>query len=161
MSTTKTTMQAHARKVLAHQVSQGGAAGTEPETEPETGILTPDPSFAAATPFKVKRRVTVPVLPFPAGSAIVCRILDEIHESQVEDSRYPGAASVCQIEAADGEVRILITGTVLRKALERDYPSAGYVGSWFHIAKLPLRSDKSYADYAITEIEPPGASQAA
>lgn len=161
MSITKSSgsMRAHAQRVLAHQ-SKTAEADAEPESN--GAELLPDAAFVAtsAPPVKVKRRVTIPVLAFPAGSAIVCRIIEAIHESKVEDSRFPGPASVCQIEAPGGEVRVLIAGTVLKAALLRDYPKDDYVGRWFHIAKLPQRGDKTYADYAITEIEAPVAQSA-
>jgi hypothetical protein len=151
-------MRSHAERVLTHQAAQARAENGADTPDPGQVAVPADPSFVAglATGLKVKRRVTTPVLPFPEGSAIVCRIIDPIHESAIEgDNRFGGApASVCTVEAQNGEVRILIAGTVLRKALERDYPNASYVALWFHIAKL-ARPDKAYADYAITEIEDP------
>jgi lipocalin len=65
------------------------------------------------------------------------------------------------IEAPNGEARLLIVGTALGAALERSYPAASYVGLWFHIAKLPNRSGKRYAEYEVLEIEPPAMTAAA
>lgn len=161
-----TSMTDHARKVLDHQAEVRARAAADAEAghvaghDPNAGLVPADPSFLAglASGLKVRKRVTTPVLPFPDGSAILCRIIEPIHESAIEgDNRFGGAkASVCTVEAPNGEVRILIAGAVLRKELEKNYPKAGYVGCWFHIAKLP-RPDKNYSDYAITEIEPPEA----
>jgi hypothetical protein len=141
-------MQNHARTVLAHQTAQ-----TEAAPEPHD-VAPPDPAFATDVVYKVRKRVTVPVLPFPVGATYVLRPLEAIRQSEVEDSRY-GPARVCEVEAPNGEVRILIAGEVLHTALNRAYPNNGYVGAWFQVTKLPPREGKRYADYAITEIEPP------
>lgn len=112
-----------------------------------------DPAFQAVV-FKVKKRVTVPVLRFGAGTSIVCQITEKIHQSEVEDSDMD-PANVAQIKSPSGEYRVLIVGEVLRSELDRAYPKDGYVNLWFHITKLPAREGKRYADYAISEIDDP------
>ena len=146
-----TSMQNHARKVLAHQQSQQPA---DADAEPGSDIALPDPAFMAPDDLTVLRHVTVPVLQLPLNSPIICKIRDAVHRSDIEDSRYPDAANVCQIEAPSGDVRVLIIGTVLGAALDREYPDQTYVGRWFRIAKLQ-RVEKRYADYAIAEIASP------
>jgi hypothetical protein len=145
-----TGLVSHARKVLAHQEKLANG-----ETPEDAGELVPaDPAFVAVDGYRVRKRVTMPVLPFPVGATYVCRILDAIHVSDVEDSKF-GPARVCQVEAPNGEVRLLIAGEVLATALARAYPDDGYVGAWFQITKQVPREGKRYADYAIAEIDPP------
>lgn len=148
-----TGLVSHARKVLDHQtkMANGEASG---ETEDGGELVPPDPAFLVpgGQP-KVRKRVTMPVLPFPAGATYVLRILDAIHVSDVEDSKF-GPARVCQVESASGEVRLMIVGEVLATALARAYPDDGYVGLWFQITKQLPREGKRYADYAVAEIEP-------
>jgi hypothetical protein len=143
-------MTDHARKVLAHQAAQTEAP--EPET---TEVVPADPAFQSQTTYAVKRRVTMPVLPFPIGATYVLRPLEAIHQSQIEDSKFP-PARVCQVEAPNGEVRLLIVGEVLLTALNRAYPNDGYVGLWFQISKVSGPTpERRYADYAVTEIVGP------
>jgi hypothetical protein len=159
---TANTMQNHARRVLAHQQGQTNGAG--PAEEPDATALeafAPDPSFAAdllpGTDYQIVKRVTIPAISIGPGAAIVCRILEAVHVSEVEDSRF-GPARVCQIEAPDGAVRVLILGEVLHAAITKTYPADKYVGCWFHIACLPgLKQGKrgQYRDYQITEIGAP------
>ena len=103
---------------------------------------------------------TVAVLPFPVGATYVFRILEAVRTSKVDDAKF-GPAQVCQIESPSGEVRVLIVTKVLATALAREYPDDSYVGGWFEVTKLPPRSDKRYADYSITEIDPPVLTEAA
>lgn len=158
-------MQRHGRKVLAHQQKLAQGQDAEPEAGVNSlGDAEPDPSFVALagglSGLKVRKRVTTPAILFPDGSAIVCQVLEPIHESEVEDKRFGGAkAQVCKIQAMNGDVRVLIAGKVLQVAFEREYPAQSYVGCWFHIAKL-ARPEKNYSDYAITEIEPPASDAA-
>lgn len=157
-------MVSHARKVLANQQAIaeeaearrfGGVAEAVDPALAETDAPL-DPAFAApaAVLVKTKRQVTLPVVSWPAGATIVCRIAEAFHESDVDDKRYPGKALVARIEAMNGEARTLIGGTVLRAALDKEYPGSSYVGAWFRMTKL-ARPDKRYSDYAITEIEAP------
>lgn len=148
-------MQEHARKLLAHQEKQASSAvqsgdgGEPPEAVPA------DPAFLVpAGGYVIRKRVTMPVLPFPTGATYVLRIVEAIRVSEVDDSKF-GPAKVCQVESPQGEARVLIVGEVLGTALGRTYPNDGYVGAWFQITKLPPREGKRYADYAIVEIEPP------
>lgn len=158
MSSSKSNMVSHARKVLANQTAieqaVAEAAGMGPDVVEADAPL--DPAFAApaAVLVKTKRQVTLPVVSWPTGATIVCRIAEAFHESDVDDKRYPGKALVARIEAMNGEARTLIGGTVLRAALDKEYPGSSYVGAWFRMTKLS-RPDKRYSDYAITEIEPP------
>lgn len=148
---TSTGMMAdHARKMLAHQAAQANGEALPEDVE----LVPPDPAFLSADGYKVRKRVTVPVLAFPPGATYVCRIIDGIHLSEVEDSKF-GPARICHVEAPNGEVRILICGEVLATALARAYPDDGYVGAWFQVTKLLPREGKRYADYSIAEIESP------
>lgn len=151
-------MAEHAGTVLAHQTAQAAnLVAAEPAADP-TPPIPLDQAFAApiAAP-AVKRRITIPVLSIREGQAAVFRILTEITQSEVPDAKY-GPARVCQVEAPNGEVRLLILNEVLHAALTKSYPKAGYVGCWFHVVCLPgMKEGKrgSYRDYAVTEIEPP------
>jgi len=124
----------------------------------ETGDeLLPDPAFLAPLAMPVvRRRLNTAPLPFPLGTAIVCRITETIHESDVVDPRYSGKAQVCVVEAPNGEQRLMFVGKVLASTLIRSYPDAGYVDRWFHITKLPALKKDRYAEYEVAEIEPPG-----
>lgn len=156
MSTTKSSsVTSHARKVLAHQEQQ--AAG-DPGEHQEAAM--PDAAFVSDAAMEVVKRVTTPVLSFPTGATYVLRILEGIRVSDVEDSKF-GPARVCEVEAPNGEVRLLITGEVLATALTRSYPNEGYVGAWFQITKLPPKEGKRYADYSIVEIRGPARLKAA
>jgi hypothetical protein len=146
-------MQEHARKVLTHQEKL-----SEGIPDAETEIVPPDPHFLVPEGgYTIRKRVTVPVLPFPVGATYVFRIIEAIRTSEVDDGKF-GAARVCQIESPGGEVRVLIAGEVLATSLARAYPDDAYVGGWFQVTKLPPREGKRYADYAIVEVEPPTAA---
>lgn len=150
-----TSMQDHARKVLAHQEAQ-----TEPEHE---GAVPADASFVmAAEHYDVVKRVTTPALPFPTGATYVLRILEPVRTSEVEDSRF-GPARVSEVEALNGDVRMLIWNEVFHTAMQRAYPKDSYVGRWFQITKLPGKEGKrgKYADFAIVEIKGPAQLAAA
>lgn len=118
---------------------------------------------------KVKKRVAYPVLPFLENMTIVCRFIDNIHVGKVISADTVGKAKkepamVATIMALNGEHRTLICGAVLRKELEEAYPSDGYVGAWFHITKLPMKTSKdgnNYSTFVINEIEPPSAQEIA
>lgn len=145
----------HMKRVLARGEGQAGESA-----EPRDGLpaVSLDPAFVAtALPIRVKKRITIPALTIPEGAAAVFRILTAIATSEVADAKY-GPARVCQVEAPNGEVRVLILNEVLHAALTKAYAKEGYVGLWFHVVCLPgLREGKrgSYRDYAVTEIEPP------
>ena len=157
-------MSAHARRVLTHQ--QGQANGNGADADADASLPIPaDPSFAAPVVggYVVKKRVTIPAISIPPGEAIVCRVLEAIRVSEVEDSKF-GAARVAQVEAPDGTVRVLIFNEVLHAALTKNYKGDAYVGGWFHIACLPgMKQGKrgQYRDYAVTEIEAPRSTDAA
>jgi len=150
----------HARRVLAHQQAQTEGGEADEAELPEA--LPADPAFLAplASSYTIRKRVTVPVLPFPVGATYVFRILEAVRTSKVDDAKF-GPAQVCQIESPRGEVRVLIVTKVLATALAREYPDDSYVGGWFQVTKLPAREDKRYADYSITEIDPPVLTEAA
>jgi hypothetical protein len=143
----KSLLQDHARK-LSGQLTTGEAPEPHEALPPDQAFLAP------AAAYVIRRRITVPVLPFPVGAVYVFRILEAIHLSAVEDTKY-GPAHVCMVESPSGEVRVLIANTVLQSELDRAFPDDGYVGAWFEVTKMPRREGKNYADFSIVEIEPP------
>ena len=138
-----------------HEHPEGEAEGNGGNETQGKLIVKPDPNFALEqNGIKVKKQVTVPVLPFPPGSSILCQIITPIAQSAISDGKM-GPARVVEIQAINGSVRLLIVGEVLHSALTRAYEKNSYVGRWFSIQKLPAREDKRYADYAVAEIEDP------
>ena len=69
----------HARRVLAHQQAQTEGGEADEAELPEA--LPADPAFLAplASSYTIRKRVTVPVLPFPVGATYVFRILEAVH----------------------------------------------------------------------------------
>ena len=109
---------------------------------------------------KVKRRVTVPVLPFADGMTIIVRAIDAIHKGKeiketANGKPRMGVAMIMTIEAPNGSQRTLICGEVLQKELAEAYPKDAYVGCWFMLTKIAPRPGKQYATYEIVEIEAP------
>ena len=135
----------------------------------ETGEITNPTAPAAPNPFaadvvQVKRRVTEATFTFENGMAIICRFLVPIHEGEEvkEGARGPryGKAYVTSIQSPNGDVRNLVTGTILRTELIKAYPNDSYVGEWFQIEKHKPKTDKDYSTYTITEIyKPEGAPE--
>ena len=132
------------------------SASTAVAVNSSTGFLQVD-----GVQVKLRRRVTIPVLPFQNGMTIICRILDAIHDGKEVKvgSRGPkmGKARLVTIEATTGMQRTLVVGTVLEAELEENYPNDTYVGAWFAITKIApnVQREKDYATYEIIEIDPP------
>ncbi len=112
--------------------------------------------------FRVKKKVTVPTLKFPAGSRICIKILSPIREGRaLTESRTGnptnkmGPAQVMQVCNADGEVAQLVVAKVLQSELQENYPNDDYVDRWFVIRKVAAVGDKRYSTFEIDEIEDP------
>lgn len=133
------------------QGRQRAAAGTAVATTPQF-------SFGQQqTNFRIKKHVSVPMLEIPPGVSFVCRIADEVrvlpaiegHKPRFKDS--PHYAST--ILAPNGEARLFTWTAVFKSEMEKNYPDKSYVGLWFRITKLPMKSGKDYNTYAIEELE--------
>ncbi len=76
---------------------------------------------------------------------------------QLADSDMAAAELAQIINLETGELRLLIVNTVLKSAIERNYPDESYVGKKFAIRRFPkLAGDgkvsKRYKAYDIAEI---------
>ena len=128
-------------------------------TEAQGTALAPSASeFAVskevAQGFKRVRTLAVPVLPFPDGAVIQCRILSKAEEGRaVENGTIKQAARLIEIESRTGQKRKLIANKVLERELASGYPDDGYVGKVFLIERLAPKAGKRYPTYLIEEIE--------
>jgi hypothetical protein len=146
--------------------------GNQPEAASETntavavtsGVDAAFTTVSGEAGYVIKKRVTLPVLPFANGATIVCKFITAIHTGKQlkETQRGPkmGPAEIATVESVSGMQCTLICGEVLRNEIRENYPEDGYVGLWFHMHKIAPRGDRRYATYAITEIEPPNNSLA-
>lgn len=155
---TTTSMQDHARKVLAHQTAQTEAA----DPVEHEGPIPADAAFLAPAVVEPVKYVATPALPFPTGATYVLKIREPVRVSDVEDAKF-GPARVTEVEALDGSVRLLIWNEVLHTAMTRAYPDNSYVGRWFQVTKTAVKEGKrgKYADFAIVEIRGPAQLAAA
>lgn len=123
-----------------------------------------NPAYAE---FDVVRQVTVPVLRWQAGQAIVCRIDTAMKlgkDISKETKMAPPHLFVATL-LSRGRARVLrtiIAGAVLKEELEMAYPADGYVGKWFTIKKLPRErfmnekgemTERRYSLYQIIQID--------
>ena len=140
------------------------AADAPAAAEPVTAVALPaDPAFMEAPGgmvLKIKRRVSIPVLPWANGMTIVCRFVEAIHKGKEIKEGARGkpkmeVAMVAEIEGVNGDHRTLICGEVLQRELAENYPNDAYVGGWFHMTKIAPREGRQYATYLINEIEDP------
>lgn len=151
----------------AHTAPSHTPAEDSSHYDPDTGEVLPAPTvstgatengmvaFSATIPqLKVVKRVTLPVLPFPAGHTIVAKLVDRIKTGKViENSKIKQAAKVVTIEAQSGDQRTLIVNHVLENELDQAYPDGEYVGHWFRITKLAPKEGKRYPNFVIEEVE--------
>ena len=104
--------------------------------------------------FKRVRTLAVPVLPFPDGATIQCRITKPAHDGKaIEGGAIKQVARLLEIESRTGQKRFLIANKVLERELEEGYPKATYVGRVFLISRQAPKAGKRYPTYLIEEIE--------
>lgn len=111
--------------------------------------------------FSVAKYVSVPMLEVPIGQAVTCQLVDKVRILQPMEgykSKFKGDHYASTIRAANGAVRLFTWSTVFRSEIEKVYGGDSYVGKWFQITRLPMKSGREgqqYAPYAITELNPP------
>jgi hypothetical protein len=72
---------------------------------------------------------------------------------KLDDKKEP--AEICEVVNMEtGEQNMLVTSTVMRKELQKQYPGDGYVGKFFELS-LSRRDNKNYNDVSIVEIADP------
>lgn len=103
---------------------------------------------------KTIRAVSLAVLRLVPGNVYHVKIVTPIKTGEkLDDKKEP--AEICEvIDMETGEHRTLVTSTVLRKELLKQYPSDGYVGKFFQLS-MSRRENKNYNDVTLVEIEDP------
>lgn len=107
--------------------------------------------------FSIKGYVSIPMLEIPPGQSFVAQLVDEVrilppiegHKPKYKDSAHYAST----IKAPNGEARLFTWTTVFRTEMEKMFPNNAYVGEWFQITKLPIKTGKDYSTYAIVHLE--------
>lgn len=135
-------------EVVDHETAEVTKTASVPSTIPNGFALSTESAF------KLVKTLAVPVLPFPDGATIQCRIVAAAKEGRaIEGGMIKQAARLLEIEARSGEKRMLIANKVLERELESAYPEGGYVGRVFLINRQAPKAGKRYPTYLIEEIE--------
>lgn len=113
--------------------------------------------------FTVAKYVSVPMLEVPPGQSFICQLVDKVRvlpplldeNGNPRPRKIKGDHFASTIKSSNGEARLFTWNTVFRNEMEKAYPGETYVGKWFQITRLPVRSGKDYSTFAITELSPP------
>lgn len=103
---------------------------------------------------KVLKAVSLAVLRIVPGIVYYVKIVTPIKTGEkLDDKKEP--AEICEvIDMETGEHRTLVTSTVMRKELHKQYPADGYVNKFFQLSQSK-REGKNYNDVTLVEIEDP------
>ena len=103
---------------------------------------------------KVLKAVSLAVLRLVPGNVYHIKIVTPIKTGEkLDDKKEP--AEICEvIDMETGEHRTLVTSTVLRKELLKQYPDNSYVGLFFQLS-MSRRENKNYNDVTLVQIEDP------
>lgn len=132
------------------------------------GIMGSDGEFLIPDQFKpeIIKQVTVPLLKWEIGKPIYALVKEPIYQAHPVPGQTMQPPHLAQVMGAQGQLRLIIVGAVLKSEFERNYPDGSYVGKWFAMKKIaPTQSvaddgtvtAKRYATYQIIEIRDPRA----
>lgn len=125
---------------------------TQTTTDMETGEV-------RTVGFRVKRRVTVPVLKLEPGTELAVRVLSGVTESTPnEEGKTVKLLRVALFGETDNREYQIVLGAVLLAQLEDNFPNESYVGKDLLIEKSAGKrggggGKEGYYTYSIAEIE--------
>lgn len=107
--------------------------------------------------FKVKRRVTLPLLKMVINQVYSIIFLDKMYiGKEIENSKYDEPATLVNVvDVSTGEEKQMIVYSVLGKLLEEEYPDDAYVGKSFRLTKLPKagKDGREYHPFEMVEVD--------
>ncbi len=135
-----------------------------PRQRQTTAVATRErPQFSfgqEADQFEVAEYIAVPMLEIPPGQTFVAQFIDKVRILKPIEgykSKYKGDHWASTIRAQNGEARLFTWNTVFKTEMEKNFPpdgenADGYVGEWFRITRLPIKSGKDYATFSIIRL---------
>ena len=119
---------------------------------------TKEAAAAPAPNFKVKRRVTLPLLKIALDKPVFLRIEDKMFTGKAieKGGKQMEAATLMNCtDLSTGEMVQIICNKVLESIMTEEYEDKGttYVGLSFMLTKHPKASGKDYHTFTVVEIE--------
>lgn len=110
----------------------------------------------SAPQFKIKNRVTLPVLQLkPGGGARYLRIMKPMKLGEKLDDQKAAAMLMEAVDLVTGEYGHVIPPTIMQNELNKHYPGESYVGKCFSVC-LTRNAAKKYNHVSLAEVEDPG-----
>jgi hypothetical protein len=119
----------------------------------------------SASPFKVKKNLTKPLLKFVEGAPVYVKIEGAMFVGKEMKGKNAGTepkkkepATLCDVtDLTTGEACQIILHAVVKSVLTDEYPNDSYVGKGFQITKMGKAPGKDYNRFDVQEIELPEA----